>query len=318
MHRPRIVLAEAYSPDAVARLRAVGEVVDATDADALRLRALLADADALLVRTQTRVSDEMLAAAPRLRVIGRGGVGLDNVDVAAAHARGITVVYTPAASTRSVAEHTWALILAVERGIVRTDAAIRAGRYPEARASAVYRELGGLTLGVVGMGRIGSAVARMGALGFGLRVVYHDIAPVGPFDFPATALAQEALYAASDIVSLHVPLTPQTRGLIGAEALARFRPSTVLINTARGAIVDAAAVARALHGGALAGAGIDVFDEEPLPSDHPLLAAPNAVLTPHVAGRSGPALKRMNDVVDDVLGVLAGRPPKFAASIEGW
>lgn len=316
--RPRIVIAEAYAADAVERLRAAGDVVEVIGATDSELRAALSDAAALLVRTYVRVDAGLLDAAPRLRVIGRGGVGLDNIDVSAARARGVTVVYTPAASTRCVAEHTLALLLAVERRILAGDAAVRGGTFRQARDATVFRELGDLTLGIVGMGRIGSAAARIAALGFGMRVVYTDLLPVGPFDFPATPVQLPRLLAESDVISLHVPLTEQTQGMIDAQALARCRSTAVLLNTSRGAVVDAAALAEALTQGRLAGAGIDVFDAEPVPAGHPLRCAPNAVLSPHVAGRSAAALARMNDVVDDVIRVLSGSPPRFAADSGGW
>jgi D-3-phosphoglycerate dehydrogenase len=291
--------------------------VNVVGADASQVQAALADADALLVRTHVSVTADMVAAAPRLRVIGRGGIGLDNIDLVAARARGITVVYTPAASTRSVAEHTWGLILAVERRIVQGDAAVRGGAFMEARQRSSFREVGGLTVGVVGMGRIGTAVGRIGAAGFGARVIYNDIVAVGPFDFPARAVSKEQLWAESDIITLHVPLTPLTRGLIDTEVLAKCKAGAVVINTARGAVVDAAALAEGLSTGRLAGAGIDVFDEEPVPAEYPLLAAPNVVMSPHVASRSAEALARMNDVVDDVVNVLSGRSPRYAAPREG-
>jgi len=316
--RPRIVIAEAYAADAVGRLRAAGDVVEVIGATDSELRAALADAAALLVRTYVRVDAGLLDVAPQLRVIGRGGVGLDNIDVSAARARGVTVVYTPAASTRSVAEHTLALLLAVERRILAGDAAVRGGTFRQTRDATVFRELGDLTLGIVGMGRIGSAAARIAALGFGMRVVYTDVVPVGPFDFPATPVALARLLAESDVISLHVPLTRQTRGMIDAEALARCRSTAILLNTSRGAVVDSAALAEALTQGRLAGAGIDVFDAEPVPAGHPLRSAPNAVLSPHVAGRSAAALAHMNDVVDDVIRVLSGSPPRFAAASDGW
>lgn len=318
MARPRIVIAEAYAADAVARLARAGEIVDAVGADRARLRACLHDAEALLVRTYTQVNGELLAAGPRLRVIGRGGVGVDNIDVAAAQARGITVVYTPAASTRSVAEHTWALLLALVRGVLPGDSAVRADRFNASRGSARFTELSEMTLGVIGMGRIGSTVAAIAARGFGMRVCCHDIAAVGPFDFAVEAVSLADLLASADAITLHVPLTSLTRNLINAETLARCRRGAILLNTARGGVVDPAALAEALHAGRLAGAAIDVFDEEPPPADHPLRSAPNILLSPHVAGRSVGALQRMNDVVDDVVRVLAGHPPNFAVPPSGW
>jgi phosphoglycerate dehydrogenase-like enzyme len=311
--RPRVVIAERYSASAIDRLRSVAEVVDLVGAERGALLGALHNADALLVRSYVAVDDELLAHAPRLKVVARGGVGLDNIDVARAHSRGLVVVHTPAASTRAVAEHTLGLLLAVERCLAVCDADVRADRFNERRRETRFRELGDLTLGILGMGRIGSAVGRCAALGFGMRVIYHDIIPVGPFDFPQAAVTRDRLLADSDVLSLHVPLTAATRGMIDGQALAQMRTGAILINTARGALVDAAALADALRAEHLAGAGIDVFAEEPPAPDHPLLTAPNVVLSPHVAGRSQVALARMNDVVTDVIAVLNGQRPRHPA-----
>ncbi len=311
--RPVIVVAERYSAGAEARLAACGELVVLDEPTPETLRAAITGADALLVRSYAEVTADVLAAADRLQVIGRGGIGLDNIDLPAARARGITVVYTPQASTRSVAEHALGLMLAVERRIVAGDAAVRDGSFITFRNAARYRELRDCTLGIVGMGRIGSLLGHLAARGLGMRVIYNDIRPVGPFDFEATPADKESLYAQADFVSLHIPLTRLTRGMIDAPALARFRPRGVLINTARGAVLDADAVAAALSNGQLGGAGLDVFAAEPLPTNHPLLSASNVVLTPHVAGRSIGARQAMDDVVDDVVAVLEGRTPQYAA-----
>lgn len=174
------------------------------------------------------------------------------------------------------------------------------------------RELRGLTLGVVGMGRIGSAVARICGQGLGMRILYNDIRNIGPLPFPTTAAAKEALYRESDIVTMHVPLTDATRGMINAETLRLFRSSATLINTARGPVVSANALAEALGSGRLAGAALDVHDPEPPGEDHPLLRAPNVLLSPHIGARTRSGLSRMNDVVDDVIAVLEGRRPAYA------
>jgi phosphoglycerate dehydrogenase-like enzyme len=312
-HAPCIVVADPISEAAIARLRQHGRVVQFSSQNRLMLREALADAVALVVRTHTRVTADLIAAAPKLRVIGRSGVGLDTIDVAAAQKRGITVVYTPAASTQSVAEQAFALMLAVERRLLEADAAVRDGRFHSWRSAARFRELGETTLGIVGMGRIGSRVGRIGQLGFSMRVLYNDIAEVGPFEFPATACPKDRLFREADVVTMHVPLTDQTRGLVNAGTLALFRPSTLLINTSRGAVVDGVALANVLAAGRLGGAGLDVFESEPLPAGHPLLTAPRTVFSPHAAARSASGLARMDDVVDDVIAVLDGRRPRFPA-----
>ncbi|MCK4625874.1 MAG: 3-phosphoglycerate dehydrogenase [Phycisphaerae bacterium] len=309
--RPKIVVCEHYADTALARLRTIGEVVHLESPGEDELVAALADAEALLIRTYTQVGERVLDSAPRLRVVGRGGVGVENINVAAAAARGIPVVHTPAAATEAVAELTIGLMLALERKILTGDARVRAQQFAAARRAAVGRELGQCTLGIIGMGRIGQAVSRIATAGFGMRVVYNDIIEVGPLDFPAEPMPKAQVYAAADIVTLHVTLTSLTRGMIDARALAHFRPATTLIDTARGAILDAEAVSAALHEGRLAGAAIDVFEPEPPPKGHPLLTAPNVILSPHAGARSFRGQERMNQVVEDVIAVLQHRPPRY-------
>ena len=313
-HPPTIVVAEAYSEASLATLRRAGEVRVLKSYDEASLLEAVADADALLVRTYAQVTDRVLDHAPRLRVIGRGGVGLENINVAAALRRNITVVHTPAAATRSVEELTIGLMIALERRIVDADQAMRRGQFAQARARSRGRELCGLTMGIVGLGRIGMCVGRTCSLGLGMRVLFNDIVDVGPLDFPAEPADKAALFRESDVVSLHVPLTPLTRGMVSAEVLATFKPTATLINTSRGAVVDLIALADALTAGRLAGAACDVFDPEPPPPDHPILHAPNVLLSAHVGARTHEGLDRMNAVVDDVVAVLQGRSPQYPAT----
>lgn len=309
---PRILVTERYSQEAMERLSAVGEVTLLDRRDEPTLIAAVADADALVVRTHTTVTRRVIESGAHLRVIARGGVGLDNIDLAAARERGIPVVYTPAASTHAVADFAIGLILAAQRRIARLDREIRTGDFAALRSrDPGCSELRHQTLGIIGMGRIGSQVARRAALGFDMRVIYNDIRPVGPFPFPATSASRDQLLATADVVSLHVPLTTLTRAMIDAAALARMKPTACLINTSRGPVVVATDLATALHEGRIAGAAIDVFDPEPPPPDNPLRSAPNCVLTPHVASRSREGLAAMNDVVDDVVAILQGRRPAW-------
>jgi len=310
--KPHIVLVDAYGPDAPARARSAGRV---TVLDAPRpgdLEAAVRDCDALVVRTATTVSRALIEAAPQLRVIGRGGVGLDNIDLEAAVERGVTVVHTPHAATDSVADLTLGLMLALLRDLTRSDRGVREGTWMQIRGRQRVRELHECTVGIVGMGRIGRAVAKRCRLGFGCRILYNDIAGVGWLEVAAESVSKDELYAASDIVTLHVPLTGATRNMIDAEALSKFKSQALLISTARGPVVDAAALASALHDERVGGAGLDVLDAEPPPADHPLLSAPNCILTPHVGARSAVALARMDGVIDDVIRVLAGQTPRFA------
>ncbi len=305
----------------MSRLEAAGVVVVLDDCEEAALRAAVADADALVVRTYSKVTSRVIEdarKAGRLKVIGRAGVGVDNIDVKAAAAAGIPVVHTPAACTHAVADLVVGLIIAAQRRIVHFDHRIRQGEFASLRAEGkLMPELQHQTLGVIGMGRIGRAVSRRLHDGFGMRVIYHDIREIGYLPFVATSMpTHEAVYAEADVVTLHVPLTRLTRGMIDAKALAAFKSGSVLINTSRGPVVEAASLAAALRDGRLGGAAIDVFDPEPPPPDHPLLSAPNCVLTPHIASRSKEGLAAMNDVVDDIVAVLAGKAPQYVADPE--
>ncbi len=320
-NRPRILVADRMSESAIARLREAGEVVLLEHADEETLAAEAAQSDALVLRTYTQVTARVIQAAAaggRLKVIGRGGVGVDNIDVRAAAGAGIVVVNTPAASTHAVADLVVGLIIALQRSIPTCDRRIREGEFASLRGGASAPcELQYQTLGVIGMGRIGRAVGTRLHLGFGTRVIYHDIREIGLLPFAAEPRGRaEDVYAEADVVTLHVPLTQLTRGMINARSLAGFKPGAWLVNTSRGAVVEAEALAEALRSGALAGAAVDVYDPEPPPPDHPLFSAPNVILTPHIASRSRQALAAMNDVVEDVLAVLAGREPAWPVDPE--
>ena len=319
--RPRIVVAEKLSASAMARLEGVGEVVVLDDCSEEALVRAVADADALAVRTYSQVTARVIEAgvkAGRLKVIGRAGVGVDNIDVRAAAKAGIPVVHTPAACTHAVAELVVGLIIAVQRRIVLFDGRIRQGEFASLRSEGkLMPELQHQTLGIIGMGRIGRAVSQRLHDGLGMRVIYHDIREIGYLPFVATSLpTHEAVYAEADVVSMHVPLTALTRGMINSRTLSHFKDGSVLINASRGPVVEAVALAEALREGRLLGAAIDVFDPEPPPPDHPLRSAPNCVLTPHIASRSKEGLAAMNDVVDDIVAVLAGKPPQYVADPE--
>jgi phosphoglycerate dehydrogenase-like enzyme len=303
----RILLVEALDDEAERQLAAAAHVVRPPGADEDTLCELVRDCDALVVRTHHCVTQRLLEAGRRLCVVGVAGVGTDNVDVAAAQRLGIAVLNTPAAATDAVADLTVALMLQLLRPIPRLTGQYRQGQFRAARVRPHGWELGELTVGIVGMGRIGSRVGRTCAAGFGARVIYNDIVPVGPFDFAAKPVDKATIWADSDIVTLHVPLTEQTRGLVDGAVLSRFRPTAFLVNTARGAVVDTDALAAALGDGRLAGAALDVTDPEPLPPDHPLFACERCILTPHIAARTTRGMRRMCAVVDEVLAYLRER-----------
>ena len=296
--------------DAVASLAAAHDtlydrdLVDKPDA----LAAAACSADALVVRNRTQVRGALLAGARRLAVVGRLGVGLDNIDVPACEARGIEVIPATGANARAVAEYVVGTAMALLRGAYASTAEVSAGRWPRAALSN-GREVAGRTLGVVGFGGIGRLTARLGRA-IGMRTIGCDA------QIPADAAVWrdegvaprtcDALLAEADVVSLHVPLLPSTRNLIDARALAAMKPGTVLINTARGGVVDEAAVAAALRSGHLGGAALDVFDAEPLPAGSPLAGAPNLILTPHVAGVTAESNVRVSTMIAErVLAALA-------------
>jgi D-3-phosphoglycerate dehydrogenase len=241
----------------------------------------LADADALLVRSATKVTADLLKSAPRLRIVGRAGTGVDNIDVPAASGRGVLVVNAPGANSISVAEHACALMLALARAVPAADRAMKDGKWEKKKF--LGSELRGKTLGIAGLGRIGQEVAHR-ARAFGMRVVAHD--PFLSKDIAAgmgvDLLSLDELLAEADFLTLHLPSNAETRHLINAERLARMKPGVRLINTARGELIDEAALARAIDQGHVAGAGLDVFETEP-PADWALAKLPQIVATPHIA-----------------------------------
>ena len=243
----------------------------------------LADCEALLVRSAVKVKADTLAKAPKLRVIGRAGVGVDNVDLAAATAAGVLVMNTPGGNAVSVAEHTFALMLALARMIPAATVSTLAGKWEKKKF--LGNELRGKVLGVVGMGNIGQEVVRR-ARGFEMRVLVADpyVNPQLAADLGATVVDLDRLFAESDYISLHPPKTPETTHMLNAAAFAKMKDGVRIINCARGELIDAVALKDALTSGKVAGAGLDVFEPEPLSADNPLTSAPNIIATPHIAG----------------------------------
>jgi len=262
--------------------------------------------EGLLALLTDPVDEELMAAAPRLRAISNYAVGTDNVDLAAASARGIPVGNTPGVLTESTADLALALMLGIARRLAEGEAFVRAGEWATWEPGLMLgRDLHGATVGIIGYGRIGQAVARR-LEGFAGQII-HSTRDSG--------MPLEELLERSDFVTLHCPLTPETRGLIDAAALARMRPTAYLVNTARGPVVDTDALAGALHAGEIAGAALDVTDPEPLPGDHPLLAAPNLLVVPHIASATHATRERMADIaVDNLLAGLAGEPMPFCVT----
>jgi D-3-phosphoglycerate dehydrogenase len=251
-----------------------------------------------------------MRAAPRLRVIGSHGVGFNAIDVGCATELGIPIVNTPSANLEAVAEYTLGLMFAVSRRITEADKATRTGDF-DFKYRASLSDLSGKTLGVVGFGGIGGQVAAMAkaALGMTILVATSAASPAVLRNLGYEHVGLDELLSRSDVVSLHRPLLPGAGALIGGRELGLMRPSAFLINTARGGLVDETALAHALERGAIAGAGLDVFSEEPMSASHPLMSAPNAILSPHIAGSSEEALKRTAEqIVAGLVAVLDGDP----------
>lgn len=304
---PEIIVSEFMDEAALRWLSARRPVLadPALVEDRARLLSLGGGVRGLILRNRTQVDTELLSAFPDLVAVGRLGVGLDNIDTEACRARGVAVFPAVGGNTVSVAEYVITAALTLRRGAFAASAEVLAGGWPRQRLMGA--EISGAVMGLVGFGAIARAVdARARALG--MEVIAHD--PFLPIDDPAWAEALrapslDALLEKADVISLHIPLTDDTSGMIGAEALARMGAGAILINTARGGIVDEAALAAALAEGRIAGAALDVFAAEPLPPDSPLAAAPNLIATPHIAGvtqESNMRISRMTaEAVDDAL-----------------
>ncbi len=303
-----IMTAPRLAPQAVALLEAAGATLHymAPFPSAPEVAALAASVqpDAILSR-QGPVTAAVMDAAPGLRIIARHGVGVDDVDIAEAQRRGIVVTRAPGSNTQAVAEHTLALLLALTKDLPLLSAQVAAGAWRGAGTK--VRDVAGLRLGLVGCGAIGQAVARLAAA-FGISVAAYDPAESDSPDVARLPTLQ-ALLARSDVLSLHLPLLPATRHLIGTAELAALPPGAIVLNTARGGLIDEAALHDAIKAGHLAGAGLDVFEDEPPPKDHPLRRHPRVICTPHVAGVTDGSLVNMGVMAAEcIVAVLRGDP----------
>jgi (S)-sulfolactate dehydrogenase len=297
----KILISEFMDDAAVASLRGSFDTsYDATLVDRRgELLAKLADVDALIVRNRTQVNADVLAAAPKLKVVGRLGVGLDNIDLQACKTRNIEVIPAIGANALAVAEYVIATAMMLLRGAYTSSATVAAGQWPRTPLSN-GREVGGKTLGIIGFGGIGQLTAKL-AQGLGMRVIASDPAiDATSTVWKSSGVTQRTfgeVIAESDVISLHIPLVPQTRNLIGAAQLAMMKPHAVLINSARGGIIDEAALADALKEKRLGGAALDVFDDEPLKAGSPLADCPNLILTPHIAGVTVESNTRVSSMI---------------------
>jgi (S)-sulfolactate dehydrogenase len=308
----KILISEFMDEGAVASLtRQFDTTYDATLVDRrAELLGKLADVDALIVRNRTQVNAEVLAASPKLRVVGRLGVGLDNIDVSACAARNIEVIPATGANALAVAEYVICTAMMLLRGAYASTTDVAAGLWPRGPLSN-GRETAGKTLGVVGFGGIGRLTATL-ARGLGMQVIAHD--PMIPAsaavwqEAGVQGMALDVLLAQSDVISLHIPLTAQTRNLLDAARIAGMKSGAIIINSARGGVIDETALAAALREKRLGGAALDVFDAEPLKAGSPLAGCPNLILTPHIAGVTAESNVRVSDMIAEQVAQFLSRP----------
>jgi len=312
--KPLIIQTEHLDPEAGAWLaeRCRVEVCPSEDS---RFSSLLREADGLLIRTYTQVNDAMLARAPRLKVVARAGVGLDNVDIAACTKRGVRVVSTPGANTRAVVELVFAMVLDAIRPRVFLTEALDATRWKELRKELqAPRQLAGMTMGILGLGKVGTAIARIAAA-FEMRVIYHDLREIAPEGrLGAAPVVRDELFAQADVLSLHVDGRAGNRGIVGPAELARCRPDVVLVNTSRGFVMNNAALRTFLLANPGACVLLDVHEPEPIPADYPLLGVQNAHISPHIGAATASANRNMSWVVRDLWRVLSGEEPEWPAN----
>ncbi|MFH1169922.1 MAG: phosphoglycerate dehydrogenase [Chloroflexota bacterium] len=309
----KVLVADSLSDEGLSLLRQHSEVDVKTGLKPEELKSIVGGYEALLVRSQTRVTAEIIEAGKKLQVIGRAGVGIDNIDVTEATRRGIVVVNAPTGNTVSAAEHSVALMLALARHIPQANASLKSGAWK--RNDFMGIELKGKTLGVIGLGNVGSEVARR-ARGFEMQIIAHDpfISEEHAGNLQVEIAPLEKLLKESDFITLHIPLTPQTKGMIGAKELALVKPTVRIINCARGGLIDEEALIRAIKEKRVAGAAIDVFEKEPT-TESPLFAEPNIIVTPHLGASTAEAqVMAARDVAEQVVDIFQGKPARYAVN----
>lgn len=326
---PKVLLSETIHEIGLQLIRKVAEIEIAPDPSEDTLVTLIKDADALIVRS-SKVTKNIIKAGRKLKVIGRHGIGTDNIDLKTATSMGVAVVNTPLANVQSVAEHVLAVILCLCKKINMADKALRNGVFEKTGSlPGLVNKLGfntielfGKTIGIVGFGKIGKRVAEMCMAGFNMEVYVYDkfLPKEYMFDFgvkPCDSLSE--LFSKADFISIHIPLTSETQNLITADLLYLMKPTAILINTSRGGIVNEDDLYRVLKERRIAGAAVDVFFQEPPPIDHPLFQLDNVIVTPHMAAMTDSALERMAyDVAKEVISVLRGKKPKHLVNPEVW
>jgi len=310
MEKFEILLYEDMHEAGKAILREKAEILFANSLEEASLMKEVKEVDGIIIRANGKVTRKMMESAPKLKVIGRHGVGVENIDLEAATEKGIWVVNTPDANDISVAEHFFGLALILSKMLKKADIALREGRF-EARYQYIGRELHGKTLGILGFGRIGRAVGRIGYKGFDMRVLYYDAVRYEEMEreIKAEKVSLEELLTRSDYISINLPMLPATKGLLKEKELGLMKSSAYIINLARGPIWDEKVLYTALKEGKIAGAASDVYEVEPAAKAHPLFELENFVGTPHMAAHTEEALRRMSLVAEDVIRVLEGGTP---------
>lgn len=308
----KVLLYESMHQAGTALLEEKCHVIYARSYDENVLIDQVADVDAIIIRANGAVTEKIIEAASKLKIIGRHGVGLDAIDLAAAKKRGVKVVYTPQANKESVAEHFVALALMLAKKIRLADIALRDCNW-QARYELIGTELRGKILGVLGFGRIGQQTARICHFGFGMPIVYYDPLgyPEAEKELDAMQVDEKTLFAKADFISINMPLLPQTQHFVNAKLLELMKPTAFILNMARGPVWNEADVVKALQENWIAGAGSDVYEVEPVTADNPLLKLDNFVGTPHMSAHTEEAMIRMSMVARDVLCVLEGKDPEY-------
>ncbi len=316
MAKPKILLFEKIHRKGMDFLEQQGcEIVFPESLEEKALVRAATGVSGVVFRTHGFVSRSLMESSPGIQVVGRHGVGLDNLDIPAATELGIWVVSTPEANSESVAEHFVSLALMLSRKVSQSMRALKAGRW-EDRNLYIGQELFGKVLGIVGLGRVGSTIARICHHAFGMKVIFRDIVPKPEWEraLGAQPVSLDEVMSRSDYISLNVPLTSETRGMIGARELGLMQKGAYIINTSRGPVWKEAELLHCLKEGRIAGAAADVFEKEPASSENPLLPMENFIGTPHVAAHTQEAMQRMAMVVEDVVAVIKGQEPKYPAN----
>ncbi len=306
----KVLLYEEMHEAGKALLKEKAEILFAGSLEEASVIKEVKEVDGIIIRANGKVTRKIMESAPKLKVIGRHGVGVENIDLGTATEKGIWVVNTPDANDLSVAEHFFGLALILSKMLKKADIALREGRF-EARYQYIGNELHGKTLGILGFGRIGRAVGRIGHKGFDMRVLYYDALRYEETEkeLKARKVSLEEVLSQSDYISINLPMLPETKGILGKKEFGLMKPSAFIINLARGPIWDEKALYQVLKGGMIAGAASDVYEVEPAAKGHPLFELENFVGTPHMAAHTEEALRRMSMVAEDVIRVLEGKTP---------